>query len=52
MLIQTSNMTKKIRSVNGQNIKFIEENIRKYKTKQISRYDYVKIIALKSQPKK
>lgn len=53
ILIQTSNhIAKKIRSVNEKNIKFIKKNIRKYKTKQIFRYDYVKIMALKSQPKK
>jgi len=53
ILIQTSNhIPKKIRSVNEKNIILIEENLRKYKTEQISRYDYVKTMALKSQPKK
>jgi hypothetical protein len=36
ILIQTSNhIPKKIRSVNEKNIKFIEENIQKYKTEKI-----------------
>jgi hypothetical protein len=53
ILIQTSNhIPKKIRSVNEKNIKFIEENIQKYKTEQISRYDYVEIMAMKNLPKK
>ncbi|KAF0756117.1 Uncharacterized protein FWK35_00004773 [Aphis craccivora] len=52
-LIQTSNhIPKKIRAVNEKNIKFIEENIQKYKTKQISRYVYVKIMTMRSQKKK
>jgi len=32
-------------------IKFIEDNIQKYITERISRFDYMKIVALTFQPK-